>query len=91
MSDVRISTTRGERLSRHMMNRISGGRLVNKVNRWRPASETTAAVDDIMCFELVPLRKLYKTGFEFGWEETKEIYAPDLPFLYLVKACRVKR
>jgi hypothetical protein len=37
---------RGERLSRHIMKRISGGRLENKVKRWRPTSETTA-VDDI--------------------------------------------
>ncbi len=79
MLDARISTTRGERLSRYTVKRISGGRLVNKVKRRRPTSETIAAVDDITCFELVPLKELYKTDFQFGSEETEEIYARDLP------------
>jgi hypothetical protein len=74
---------RGERLSRHIMKRISGGRLVNKVKRWRPTSETTA-VDDITCFELVPPRKLCETGFKVCWEETKRNICWRPLCLYLV-------
>ena len=48
MSEAIISTTRGERPSRYIIKRISGGSLVNRVKRWRPAGEISLAVNGIM-------------------------------------------
>jgi len=67
---------RAERLSRHIMKWISGGRLVNKVKRWRPTSETTV-VDDITCFELVPPRNCMRLVLKFAGRRLKDIYAGD--------------
>jgi hypothetical protein len=61
--------------------------FADKVNRWRPASETTAAVDDITCFELVPLRKCIR--LDLAGRRLKK-YMLEIFRSICGKTCRVK-
>jgi hypothetical protein len=51
LSNTKDLDKRGEELSRYIINRISGGRLVNEVNCRRDTSET--AVDGIAVFDTI--------------------------------------